>query len=599
MNFWRKSYHFIGVSQKIGQKTYILHKYERGFTMNETAKGGLMSKKIFNSRIKSANTQASEKWFGYFFGPCLMYMVYYGVAGTYLTQFYTDVLGIAEGALFLTLFPLLSKIVDAVTNIFMGRIIDKTKTKQGKARPWLLLSGVLIFITGILLYTVPNASTTVQYIWIVASYNLFFAFAFTIYNMSHALMVPLSTRNTKQRDTLAMFTSMGASMIPGFLVVMIMPYIIAAVGVGSEAHTGWITMMSIVSICAIPAVLMEYYFTKERVTEDAAASAAEQAQVISFKKQMKACFTDKYWCIIMAVWLLYQISQYLATNVMLYYCNWVLADSVTGGATMQVIVNAVGQAPLGFGVFILWPLVRKFGKQKVSVIGYFIAAIGGAMLFFFGGSLGSAIGGLLIKSIGLLPTYVFMAMLAEALDHIEYKNGFRADGFSASVYSIIITVSAGISQSIILGGIGATGYITPESSDQVIQQPDSVITFFKLCFGGIPAIMYLIMAVILIWFTVGKMIPQISEELVARRKAEAEARGEVYLSPEEKAALEQEENDRIAEENRVAELKAKCEKKGLNYDEEEAKYQAKLAEAKAKEEAKKAAKEAKAAKKKK
>ena len=567
--------------------------------MNETAKGGLMSKKIFNSRIKSANTQASEKWLGYFFGPCLMYMVYYGVAGTYLTQFYTDVLGIAEGALFLTLFPLLSKIVDAVTNIFMGRIIDKTKTKQGKARPWLLLSGVLIFITGILLYTVPNASTTVQYIWIVASYNLFFAFAFTIYNMSHALMVPLSTRNTKQRDTLAMFTSMGASMIPGFLVVMIMPYIIAAVGVGSEAHTGWITMMSVVSICAIPAVLMEYYFTKERVTEDAAASAAEQAQVISFKKQMKACFTDKYWCIIMAVWLLYQISQYLATNVMLYYCNWVLADSVTGGATMQVIVNAVGQAPLGFGVFILWPLVRKFGKQKVSVIGYFIAAIGGAILFFCGGGLGGAIGGLLIKSIGLLPTYVFMAMLAEALDHIEYKNGFRADGFSASVYSIIITVSAGISQSIILGGIGATGYITPSSSDQVIQQPDSVITFFKLCFGGIPAIMYVIMAVILIWFSVGKMIPQISEELVARRKAEAEARGEVYLSPEEKAALEQEENDRIAEENRVAELKAKCEKKGLNYEEEEAKYQAKLAEAKAKEEVKKAAKEAKAAKKKK
>ena len=567
--------------------------------MNESAKGGLMSKKIFDSRIKSANTQGSEKWLGYFFGPCLMYMVYYGVAGTYLTQFYTDVLGIAEGAIFLTLFPLLSKIVDAVTNIFMGRIIDKTRTKQGKARPWVLLSGLLIFVTGILLYTVPNASTTVQYIWIVISYNLFFAFAFTIYNMSHALMVPLSTRNTKQRDTLAMFTSMGASMIPGFLVTMIMPYIIAAVGVGSSAHSGWITMMSVVSICAIPAVLMEYYFTKERVTEDAQASAAERENVISFRKQMKACFTDKYWCIIMAVWLLYQISQYLSTNVMLYYCNWVIADSVSGGATMQVIVNAVGQAPLGFGVFILWPLVRKFGKQKVSVIGYFIAAVGGAILFFCGGALGGAIGGMLIKSIGLLPTYVFMAMLAEALDHIEYKNGFRADGFSASVYSIIITVSAGISQSIILGGIGATGYITPESSDQVIQQPDSVLTFFKLCFGGIPAIMYVIMAVILIWFTVGRMIPQISEELVTRRKAEAEARGEVYLSPEEKAAIEQEENDRIAEENRIAELKAKCEKKGLNYEEEEAKYQKKLAETKAKEEAKKAAKEAKAAKKKK
>jgi len=81
-------------------------------------------------------------------------------------------------------------------------------------------------------------------------------------------------------------------------------------------------------------------------------------------------------------------------------------------------------------------------------------------------------------------------------------------------------------------------------------------------------------------------LPTIHKELTARRKAEAEARGEVYISPEEKAALEQAENDRIAEENRIRELKAKCEKKGLSFAEEEAKYQAKLAEKQAKEAAK-------------
>ena len=80
--------------------------------------------------------------------------------------------------------------------------------------------------------------------------------------------------------------------------------------------------------------------------------------------------------------------------------------------------------------------------------------------------------------------------------------------------------------------------------------------------------------------------PQITAGISAFPRAEAEARGEVYVSPEEKARLEQEENDRIAEENRLKELKAKCEKKGLNFEEEEAKYQAKLAEKKAKAEAK-------------
>ncbi|MBO6092584.1 MAG: MFS transporter, partial [Oscillospiraceae bacterium] len=231
--------------------------------------------KFFNSpkmdsRIKSANTQKSEMWLGYFAGPCFVYMVYYAVAGTYLTQFYTDVLGLS--GVFLTMMPLFSKIFDAITNIIMGRIIDRTRTRQGKARPWIAISGVLMAITGILLYTIPRASFAVQIVWIVVSYNLFFALAFTIYNMSHALMVPLSTRNTKQRDGLAMLTSAGMNMIPGLLVTIILPMLIRVLGVGSAAQGAWIRMMGIISILAIPGTLVEYYFTKERVTEDSMTS---------------------------------------------------------------------------------------------------------------------------------------------------------------------------------------------------------------------------------------------------------------------------------------------------------------------------------------
>ena len=162
----------------------------------------LFAKPLFDSKIKSANTEGKEKVWGYFVGPMFMCMAYYGIAGTYLTQFYTDVLGLS--GVVLTMMPVFSKIFDAITNIIMGRIIDKTKTRQGKARPWILISGVLIMLTGIMLYNVPRASQSVQLVWIVISYNLFFAFAYTIYNMSHTLMVPLATRNTRQRDSLAM-----------------------------------------------------------------------------------------------------------------------------------------------------------------------------------------------------------------------------------------------------------------------------------------------------------------------------------------------------------------------------------------------------------
>ena len=104
---------------------------------------------------------------------------------------------------------------------------------------------------------------------------------------------------------------------------------------------------------------------------------------------------------------------------------------------------------------------------------------------------------------------------------------------------------------------------------------------------------YLIISLIFTFYDLEAKIPQISADITARHKAEAEARGEVWISPEEKQAMEQEEQERKAEEKRIEELKEKCAKKGLNFDEEEAKYQAKLAEAKAKAEAKAAKKKKK------
>ena len=555
----------------------------------QVKKKSLLDAPIFDSRIKSANTTKAESWLGYFTGPALMFIVYICLGGSYLNQFYTDVLGLS--GVFLTWMPAISKAVDAITNIIMGRIIDKTRTRHGKARPYLLLGGPLIILAAFLLYAVPKANPTVQMVWIVVSYNLFFAFAFTIYNMSHTLMVPLSTRNTKQRDTLALLTNAGVNMVPGFLVTIVMPIMINAFGVGKDSQGTWIAMMSVLSCFALPACLLEYYFTKERVTEDAMAAGKDPKEdVVAFKEQVKACFGNKYWRLIMGYALIWQLSTVLSTQSMLYYCNWVLARSVDGGTGLQVLVNVIGQAPLGIGVIILWPLVGKFGKRRVTAIGLVIAVVGCALglLFSFAAEVNFTLIllALIIKSIGTVPTYVMAAQIAESLDHIEYSNKFRADGCSASIYSVIITVCTGIASSILLGGISALGYQAPTSTVQEITQTVGVRNFFTFCFFGTPLISAAVSAVIMLFYKVEDEMPQITAGISAFHRAEAEARGEAYVSPEEKARLEQEENDRIAEENRLKELKAKCEKKGLNFEEEEAKYQAKLAEKKAKAEAK-------------
>lgn len=540
----------------------------------------VLGHKRFDSRIKSANVQNSERWLGHMLAPAFVMSMFYISGQSYLNMYYTDVLNLTPiaGGMFLALLPIVSKILDAITNIIMGFIIDHTRSKQGKARPWILISGPLLVISSILLFTVPRASTAVQVAWVTISYNLYFCIAFTMYNISHNLLVPLSTRNNKQRDTLAMVSSMGVSMFPGIIVSMVIPvFVLPAIGV--DQHK-WMLVMSLLSIFALPAVMMEYYFTRERVTEETISLPAE-ATSKSFKEQLKGCLSSKYWIIIIVVMAIYQIYNNFQATSIIYFSNWVLG-TYNDGVTLAML-NMIGQVPLGLGLIFLWPVVNKIGKRN-SMIGGFAIAIVGCMISLSNvKSMPVVLIGLILKSIGTLPiTYVLTAMLADALDHVEWVNKFRCDGISASICSVIQTVTLGISSGLFNLGLGMTGYIAPPTgatAEEIatIVQPAATQNLFSFGLFLIPAIGFAIVMVLMFFFRVEKDLPQIHADTIARRKAEAEARGEVYVSPEEKMRLEQEELDRVAEQKRIAELKAKCEKKGLDFDTEEKKYQEKLA----------------------
>ena len=143
--------------------------------------------KLPASKVNTDAVSKNEKWLGYLLGPAGAVLLN-AVLASYLNVYYTDVLGLAPlwGGAFLVVFPIVSKIIDAITNVIMGYIIDRTHTKEGKARPWLLLSAPLLTVTGILLFTVPNASETVQAIWIMVSYNLFYSFNCYYYSNSNS-----------------------------------------------------------------------------------------------------------------------------------------------------------------------------------------------------------------------------------------------------------------------------------------------------------------------------------------------------------------------------------------------------------------------------
>lgn len=541
----------------------------------------LFSMRALDSRIRSANTTSAEKWLGYFLGPVGAATLNFTVI-SYLNVFYTDVLGLTNGfawaAAFLALFPIISKIIDAATNLLMGQIIERTHTRQGKARPWLFVSAPLMFIAMLLLFRLPREHSIWQIVMVVLTYNLFFSFAYTIYNMSHTLMVPLSTSNVKQRDGLSLFSNVGGNMLPGTVVALVFPAVLMPV-LGAD-YDKWVTAMSVIAAFSLPLTLLEYYFTKERITE-AAASAGETRNV-SFAEQLRACFSSKYWIMMIVYMLMFQIMSNIMTISLPYFCNWVLGTYNDGHT--QAILSAVGKAPLGFGVFILWPLIKRFGKRKVMIVGFLLAAAAEGLCLMNPSSMPVMLAGSLIYAFGFLPSYVYTALMADTLDYIEYDKGLRADGLTASVFTIVMTVSVGIGQGIFNMGLATAGYQSPVQNAEGIWnvQNASAKGFITFAYIAIPLICLAVMAIIMIFLNVEDHLPMVHEKLTERRKAEAAARGEVYLSPEERAEKEAALQEAEAEKKRIEELKARCAAKGLDFDQEEAKYQAKLAAKKAK-----------------
>lgn len=472
--------------------------------------------KLPASRIRSENVTAKEKWLGYLLGPAGALLLN-AVLATYLNVYYTDVLkqtGVWGGA-FLVVFPIISKIVDAITNVAMGYIIDRTRTKEGKARPWLLLSAPLLAVTGILLFTVPSGSETVQVIWVMVSYNLFYSFAYTIFNMSHNLMVPLSTRDTTQRGSLSVFNQIATIMMSGILVALVFPMVIMP-AIGAD-KSKWIVLMSVLSILALPLTLLEYFFTKERVTLE---NQGTEEAAIPFRAQLKAIFTDRYMLIIYAYFLIYTFGTSIKNLSLVYFCNYVLG-TYNDGIT-QTLISVIGGIPMGIGIFAVWPLAKKFGKRNVTLVGFILYAIGSAVCWLFPTNMVIMLVGQFIKNIGGLPcSYVFMALFADVLDHVEWRSGIRCDGIAMSVYNIIAVAMVGICTGIFNGMLSQSGYVAPSVVGGVTvaaEQSAAVKSAITFGFVGLEVITGIILAVLLVFLNVEKNIDKEQAEIKARRE---------------------------------------------------------------------------------
>lgn len=530
----------------------------------------IWNKPILNSKIKTRNVSNSEKWIGYLFAP-LGPFLFQSLVAQYLNVYYTDVMGATKwlGGSFLIMYPIVSKILDAITNVIMGILIDRTKTRQGKLRPYILLSAPLVTISGILLFAIPEMSETGQIIWVMFSYNFYCAIAYTMFFISSNLLVPNSSRNTLQRTQLSVFNNIANIAGTGIIVALLVPMLVMPL-IGVD-KTKWIFVMSIFAVLAFPLIILMYYFTKERVTEENL-NQAEQEK-IPVLKQIKAMITDKYWVLIMLFYLIYNICGNCRNIALPYYCNWVLG-TYSDGIT-QTMVNALGGLPMGIGMLIIWPLAKKFGKKNITTAGLFIFAAGSFICLLAPKNMIIVLIGQFIKNMGYIPiAYIFMSLIADILDTIEFNKGFRVDGISGSVYSILTTVSGGIATSIFNTMLSKTGYVAPyEVAHGVFNtQNEACQGAITWSFVGFEAIAGVVLAIMVSQIKVEKGLPKITAGLMERKKQQAISNGLEWIDPVEAARIEEEENNVLMEQARIEKLKAKCLKKGLDFEAENNKY---------------------------
>lgn len=483
----------------------------------------IWSSPFFNTRIKSDDVKVPEMLLGYFIGP-FGALLASGIFTSILQNYFTDVLKM--NLTFLTTLQLVSTILIVVANLVVGQLIERTKTMAGKARPWILLSAFAMSVASVLMFIVPFEGTA-KMVWIAIAYNLFYAVAYPIYNTANSTLIPLSTRNSKQRGVLASFTNVAGLGVMG-AGSMVFPILVSFV-LKENQHL-WLAAMLAIAIFAALTIFLQFMFTRERVTEELAnaAKASEstnEAHAPSLGRQLKAVVSEKTWWIVMFFYIGFQWSGAIKNGSMSYYCKWVLDNSYTGSVdawgASQSLLSIMGAIPMAVAAVAVIPLCNKYGKRIICMLGMLLGAVGGVIAIIGNGSIVPVAIGVALKCLGSAPAcYMILALLADVIDHIEYKSHIRTDGLTMSIYSSIMVAGTPICNAIFSALLKGSGY--NQNADValgVLGQTQAAQTAISVSYIWVETIAYVICAILIFFFTIEKKLPQEQLEIENRKNA--------------------------------------------------------------------------------
>lgn len=424
--------------------------------------------------------------------------IIYTAMSAFLLFYYTDYAGVSAFAVGTIM--MVSRLFDGVSDIIMGVIVDRTKSKYGKARPWILRMCIPFAISGVLLFSVPTSwAETPKLIYVFITYNLVSTVVYTAINVPYSALNALMTQNPYERSVLSIFRNLLAT--AGTLTINI--FTLPLVEFFGNNALAWTKTFFIFGIVAIIAFLYTFWGTNERVKSVAQLQSTENNDV-PVLVGIKALFKNKYWIMMTGMLALFFLMYAINGGSTVYYAKDILGDKNLVG-TINGIFNIVQIC----GMFFIAMMIKKFGKRNIFALGLVLDIIGMLILNYSNGVMSLIIISSIIRGLGNACGGATMwAMVSDTIDYGEWKTGYRTEGLVNSACSFGWKIGNGIGSALLGLILEAGGYV-----GTAITQTETALFSIEICFIWIPIAIYVIGLVIMSFYHLDKEFPAIIRDL--------------------------------------------------------------------------------------
>lgn len=424
------------------------------------------------------------------------------MATTYVAFFYTDAIGL--NAAIIGSIMMFSRFADGFSDVIMGYIMDRVRTKHGKARPWLLWCAVPISVATILIFLVPNTGTFGKYVYVVLTYNLVTTFLYTMINIPYGALTSLMSRDQNERTVINVFRMLMAQI--GSLIInsLTLP-LVNSMG-GSSNQKSWIIVSVIYGALAAVLFLVCFAKTKERVTV-----SMKRKEKIKFTVAFKTILKNSYWLMLVAAWVANALTLAFTGSVGTYYAKYILHNENIIG-----ILNSAMLLPTLLCIGLVPALSRRYGKCKVAIWGSMLNLVGHLLMLLSPANTTWLIICSLLKGVGNgFRSGTIFAMVADTIEYGEWKTGIRIEGMLYSSTTFGSKIGYGIATAVALNAVGAAGY-----NGLAAVQPESALTAIRAMYLYVPIPFLVLIPVIYLFYKLDKVYPQIMADLNEREKTE-------------------------------------------------------------------------------